>query len=283
MKIRIIISLCLVFVITSIILSVGSCQKHTLKIGVMPDVDSVQAAVAASLCQDAEIVLFTDAYSRSAAFRNGSIDICISDMLTAVREINGGLENKILTTTSGDYCLVSRFNSLEDCATAVGISTGTIIEFCAHKIFGSHPFNPVPISSIPARYSALLSGSVTSCILPEPYASLCIKQGYSIVSNIGQNELGVLTANEKSVKKQKQITEFLECFEKAADICNTSNRPYIERALQELSLPLDTKLPNYKYVSLPSDNTVFDVLTYLLKTDNITLDSSKVKDSFWNC
>ncbi len=273
---------CALAAITVIIAAVLS-RKPVLKIGVMPDVDSVQVAVAASLCENTEIILFTDAFSRTSAFRNGSVDVCISDMLTVSREISGGRKDMILTATSGDYCLVSRHNTLSQAARSVGVSTGTVIEFAAHRIFDKTQFNKVPVQSITARYSALISGSVDSCILPEPYASMCAEQGYNILSRLGQNDLGVLVLNQKSVKNKPQIENFMRCFNEAADICNLNpNGTEVSRALSLLSLPSDTKLPTYKKAILPSGETVEAVATYLLITDNTEIDCNGVKKSFWN-
>ncbi len=271
---------CFLIIIT--VALVLSNKRTTLKIGVMTDVDSVQVAVAAHLCKNVEIITFADSFARTSAFRNGSVDICVSDMLTATREINGGQNNKILTTTSGDYCLVSRYDNLPESALSVGISTGTVIEFAADKIFAETSFKKIPISNISARYSALLLGTVNSCVLPEPYASLCEEKGYKILSRMGQNQLGVLTLSEKSVGKSDLVNEFLKGFEQAAEICNTL--PYsreVTNALTSLSLPQNTKLPTYKNVCLPSDSTVNELITYLYKTDKILIDSNKITGAFW--
>ncbi len=260
-------------------------QKSILKIGVMSDVDSVQVAVAAYLLDNAELVLFSDAYSRSCAFRNGSIDICVSDMITAVCEISAGRNDKILTVTSGTYSLVSRHYSLSLAAESVGISQNTVIEYAADRIFESTPYTAVPVNSLAARYSALLTGSLDSALLPEPYAEMATNMGFNRIASLENSEVGVLCCNEKAVtKKEKLITDFLEAFEKAADICN--NDPLgetVKNAFEFLSLNnvSDTALPYYMPPFLPSEKTIDSVCTYLRDKNICVPEKLKIAGSLW--
>ena len=255
-------------------------KAKTLKIGVMPDLDSIQVAVALSYCENVEIVLFTDALSRSAAFRSGAIDLCVSDLLTAISEITNGRNDKILTTTSGRYCLVSTKSQIEQIDT-VGISSGTVIEYTTDLLFNEKTVEKIPISSISARASALKNRNISAAVLPEPFATFTLSSEIKILAEYNEENIGIISCNEKAYqKKQPQITEFLKAFNKAADVIAASpDSEIVKSAMQSLSIGEAfgrLKLPSYRYAALPDDTAIISACEYLSKNGICTPDRNAV-------
>ncbi len=261
-------------------------KPKPLKIGVMPDLDSVQVAVALSFCENVELVLFTDPLSRSSAFRSGAVDLCVCDLLTATAEISGGRNDKILTTTSGRYAVISKEQNIKDIR-SVGISNGTVIEYTADRLFKDKIIQKAPISSITARASAVISGSVAAAVLPEPYATLSTSKELKILAQVQEENVGIISCNEKAFKKkQPQIAEFLKAFDKAADKINASpDCELVKEAMENLSIGEAfgrVTLPTYRYATPPETAEVERVCDYLLQNGICNPDPEAVKHALSN-
>lgn len=280
----------LILIVIMVLVIVATCffalknRPKTLKIGIMPDMDSVQVVVAAKLCDNVETVLFTDAVSRSSAFRCGAVDLCVSDILTAVCEIGGGRDDCILTVTSGRYSLVShrQYTTLEN--QTVAISQGTVIEYAADRLLKDIPFRKVPVNSITARISALKSGNVSAAVLPEPYASLSLTPEFYIAAECEEQDIGILSCSGKALTEKRQlIEEFLLSFEKSAEMINLDPEcEAVREAFQDLSLPEafgNVRLPTYRPPKKPTEKAIIDVCDYLEENNICTPDRKGIEKS----
>ena len=261
-------------------------KPKVLKIGVMPDLDSIQIAVAVSFCENVELVLFTDAVSRSAAFRSGAVDLCVSDLLTATAEISSGRPDKILTATSGRYSVISKESDISNIE-SIGLSSGTVIEYTADRIFESKTIQKVYISSISARASAVLNGNVTAAVLPEPYATLSLSKELFIIAEQTEESVGIISCTESAYKKkQRQISDFLKAFDKAADVINNApESDAIKQAMNTLSIGeafVKVKLPIYRPATPPEKAVIDDVCSYLLENGICTPDKKAVSNALSN-
>lgn len=280
--------LCAAFLIPSLLIP----QKAKLRIGVMPDVDSIQAVVAADMCKDAELVYFSSAVARSAAFRSGSIDVCVSDLITAVTELNSGFDERILTVTSGRYCLVSDCSDITELnGKKIAISSGTVIEYTAWRLLKDINVQTVPVPVISARYEALKNGDADAAVLPEPHATSAALDGFNILNSLENSGVGVLVGRTEALTAKSDIvSSFLSAWDTAADMINKSaggDGLLISDAAQRLSLAengIKNILPQYSPVFLPPEDAVNSVCEYLayIRVTETTVTYERVSRSFWS-
>ena len=92
----------------------GSKQElGTLKIGLMPDTDSVPFIIAqekgyfAEEGLNVELHSFKSAMDRDSALQSGNLDGAVSDLLAVAFAKDGGFDVKVTSMTDGSYKLVA--------------------------------------------------------------------------------------------------------------------------------------------------------------------------------
>lgn len=268
------------FILCLIFIFICGCKQETptIKIGVLPDVDSIPIAVAQAngYLENCEIVPFKSAVDRSAAFRTGSIDLAVSDLITTICEYETLNGIKILTGTCGRYCLVSSSQNKDNQVTlnSVAVSSGTVIEFIGERFQKKLGINwqqpSIPI--IPTRLEAVLNGQVDGAILPEPYATIAVNKGCNRLLSYESCDIGVIVANKNAVtKKNDLIEQFLNSYDKAVQDLQYGTADIL-KAIEILGLPAETDitaLPTYKKSALPDSDSVDFVSSYLFDRGDI--------------
>lgn len=278
----------LLFILTFSLTACSSGKEKTvLRIGVMPDVDSIPLIVAANNGYfkdegvDVEIQHFKSAQERDSALQSGKIDGAISDVLAAAFAKDGGFDVKITSMTTGSYKLVVNkdmgINNIKDMkGKDVALSTNTIIEYVTDMILEkaglkTTDINKVAIPQIPTRLEMLQSGKVDAATLPEPMATEAIKNGALLLDSsdaLGINP-GVMIFTADSLKKSpKGIKSVYDAYNKAVEYLN--NQPvstYMDIIIKESGFPEDIKdsmqLPTYTKAATPSKEDVDSVMEWL--------------------
>lgn len=266
----------------------GSKQElGTLKIGLMPDTDSVPFIIAqekgyfAEEGLNVELHSFKSAMDRDSALQSGNLDGAVSDLLAVAFAKDGGFDVKVTSMTDGSYKLVAapgteKLSVKELAGKEVAVSRNTIIEYVTDHILESNSMSgddiaKVVIPQIPTRLELLQSGKLAAATLPEPMASVAVYNGCRFIT--GSDELGinpgVILFTEKSTKeKRAEIQAMYRAYNKAVAYLNSTDRAeYIDLVVEKSGFPPAAKealvLPVYHTAVLPKENDVTDCIAWL--------------------
>lgn len=258
-----------------------------LKIGVMPDVDSIPFIIAQEMGYfkeenlDVTLLPFKSAMERDSALQSGNLDGAISDMLAAAFAKAGGFDVKITSLTYGSYKLLAgagtAASSPQDLAgQQVAISKNTIIEYVTDRILSAQQMpdgsiEKVVIPQIPVRLEMLQNGKLAAATLPEPLASVAIGKGARLVS--GSDQLGInpgilLFTAKAAGEKQASLEALYRAYNKAiAYLQQEPQEKYIDLLIAKGGFPPAVKgvlqLPSYRNASLPPKQDLADCMQWL--------------------
>jgi NitT/TauT family transport system substrate-binding protein len=278
-----------------------SGQLQDITIGLMPDVDSIPFIIAQEKGYFKEEGLtvtlkpFRSAVDRDSALQSGNLDGAISDMLAEAFAKEGGFDTVITSLSSGSYKLVinkdETITSIKELkGKDVAISKNTIIEYVTDKVMvegGLTPgdINKVVIPQIPARLEMLQNSKIAAATLPEPMASIAVRNGAKILNSSDQLGInpGVLLFTSKAVNgKEKEIQAMYRAYNKA--VVYLSQEPidnYIDLLITKGGFPEAVKgalvLPQYKKAAAPSVKDIEDCMTWL-QTRQLTQKAHSYKE-----
>lgn len=262
-------------------------QLQPITVGLMPDVDSIPFIIAQEKGYFKEEGLtvnlkqFKSAMERDSALQSGNLDGAISDMLAEAFAKAGGFDTVITSLSTGSYKMVVNKNetaaSIQDLkGKDVAISKNTIIEYVTDRIAAeggltANDINKIVIPQIPARLEMLQNGKIAAATLPEPLATVAIKNGGKLVKSSDQLGInpGVILFTTKAVnEKEKEIQAMYRAYSKA--IQYLSQEPvenYIDLIIEKGGFPKDVKgalvLPKYTKAVAPQQKDVDDVIAWL--------------------
>ena len=222
----------------------GSKQElGTLKIGLMPDTDSVPFIIAqekgyfAEEGLNVELHSFKSAMDRDSALQSGNLDGAVSDLLAVAFAKDGGFDVKVTSMTDGSYKLVAapgteKLSVKELAGKEVAVSRNTIIEYVTDHILESNSMSgddiaKVVIPQIPTRLELLQSSKLAAATLPEPMASVAVHNGCRFLT--GSDELGInpgviLFTEKRTKKKRAEIQAMYRAYNKAVPYLNSTDR-----------------------------------------------------------
>ena len=295
-----------IFMIISMIFALGGCANtkkesagqekgnlQSLTIGLMPDVDSIPFIIAQEKGYfkeegiNVKLESFKSAVDRDSAMQSGKLDGVISDMLAEAFGKEGGFDVVMTSLTSGSYKLVigkdqtaTRVEDLK--GKDVAISKNTIIEYVTDKIMIKNGLAPedirkTVIPQIPTRLEMLKNGKIAAATLPEPLATIAVKNGGKIVSGSDQLGInpGVLIFTTKTVStKEQEMKAMYRAYNKAIDyLSKEPMENYIGLLIEKGGFPESVRgalvLPAYQKALAPSPKDVSDVLSWLKERELI--------------
>lgn len=251
-------------------------QDVTLKIGLMPDIDSIPFIIAEKQGffkeegVNVELQHFKSAMDRDSALQSGNLDGGVSDMLAAGFAKDGGFDVKITSSTNGNYCLIAGTNNtatnISDMkGQNISVSKNTIIEFILDEMLAQNnmteaDINKTVIPQIPTRLEMLQNGQLDGAVLPEPMGSIAVKNGSHFINSANDMNLnpGVMVFTTNSLEqKTDAIKAMYRAYNKAIDyLNNTPQDEYMDTVIAEVGLPPATKealtVPKYKKATLPT-------------------------------
>lgn len=262
-------------------------QQPALTIGLMPDVDSIPFIIAQEKGffkeEGVQVTLtsFKSAVERDSALQSGNLDGAVSDVLAEAFARQGGFDTVITSATTGSYKLIAGQNeavaSLQDLrGRDVAISKNTIIEYVTDEIaaqggLNAADINKVIVPQIPARLEMLQNGKIAAATLPDPLATLAIKNGGKLVNSsdqLGINPGVMLFTTTATKKKEQQIQAMYRAYNKAVDYVNSEPlENYIELVIEKSGFPPAIKgalvLPQYQKAVAPKPRDVEEVIAWL--------------------
>jgi len=276
-------------------------KLQNITIGLMPDVDSIPFIIAQEkgYFKDEGLTVtlksFKSAMDRDSAMQSGNLDGEVSDMLSETFAKAGGFDTVITSLTTGSYKLVVNKDeaamSIGDLKNKdVGISKNTIIEYVTDKIvveggLTSGDINKIIIPQIPTRLEMLQNGKIAAATLPEPLATIAVKNGGKIINSsdkLGINP-GVLLFTGKAVnEKEQEIQAMYRAYNKAVDyLAQEPMENYIDMLIEKSAFPKEVKgtliLPHYKKPIAPNPKDIEDVMVWL-QARNLIPKSYSYKD-----
>ena len=253
----------------------GEKSSDILKIGLMPDTDSIPFIIAQEKGYfkeegvDVELEHFKSAMDRDSALQSGNLDGGVSDMLALGFAKSGGFDVKMTSRTDGNYCLIGGSNNLASdikqmSGQNISVSKNTIIEFVLDQMLSKsqmseEDINKTVIPQIPTRLEMLQNGKLDGAVLPEPMGSIAVKNGSHLVNSSEQMKInpGIMVFTAASLnQKGSQIKAMYRAYNKAVDyLNNTPQEEYIDLVVEKAGLPPTTKealtMPKYSKATLP--------------------------------
>lgn len=275
---------------------VNNKEEKTVKIGLLSIDDSLPFFIAKEkgLYEkhgvNVELYQFKSAADKEAAFEAGELDGDMTDLIVAALIQKGGTEIKIVSNALGAVSSEGRFvllsapgseiNTLQDLAgVEIAVGDNTIVHYLAETIMSNAGISSEQIktTNIPAlslRLEALLNGTVKAAVLPDPLASLAIKEGATAVfddvaseKNLSQSI--VLFSDKALTEKHEEIEKCMDAYFEAMEYINeNSGAEDVRNAILEFtSIPevlFETySTPSYSPRTLPSEEVVADVMSWM--------------------
>lgn len=262
-------------------------ELKNITIGLMPDVDSIPFIIAQKKGYFKEegvtvtLKPFKSAMDRDSALQSGNLDGAISDILAEAFAKAGGFDTVITALTNGNYKLVVNKNEMATSVQAlkgkdVAISKNTIIDYVTDRIAAeggltASDINKTVIPQIPARLEMLQNNKIAAATLPDPLATVAVKNGGKIISTSEQLGInpGVMLFTAKAVnEKEKEIQAVYRAYNKAVDyLAHEPLENYIDLVIEKAGFPQDVKgalvLPKYKKATAPQQKDVDDVIAWM--------------------
>ncbi|MDR0909065.1 MAG: ABC transporter substrate-binding protein [Spirochaetaceae bacterium] len=261
-------------------------SKEPLRIGIMPDADSLPFMLArdenyfTEAGIPVELVLFTSPTERDAAVQAGKIDGVISDILAAAFLAAGGFDTKITSYTDGRYgIVVSPASGIANLAglkaRKIGLSTNTIIQYTVDAQLSTagvkaSEYTPVAVAQMPLRLQMVLEGQLDAASLPEPLLTAASSQGAKLLSTTDTSgiDAGVMLFSKKVLDSRlADVRAFYAAYYKAAQEINANPDKYRNYLVEKAKFPETVKeayhFVTYRRPGLPEDAQIEMALAWL--------------------
>jgi NitT/TauT family transport system substrate-binding protein len=277
-------------------------ETPTLKIGLLPVLEALPIYVAdaqgyfRSEGITVEYVPAASAAERDQLMQAGQIDGMINDLVSTVlynketQKIAVVRFARTATPDSAQYSILAAKGSGITKASdlkgvEVAISEGTVIAYVTDRLLQLEGLQPADIKTtnvvkIADRMQLLNQGNLKAATMPDPYSSLALQNGATVVvDDRTHNELGnsVLSFSTATLKaKPNTVKKFLAALEKAVNDVNANPDQYANVLTDKKLIPAPLagkyKLPKFPAASVPTEAQFKDVEDWmtgknLLKTN----------------
>jgi NitT/TauT family transport system substrate-binding protein len=267
-------------------------QPVHLKVAILPIIDSLPLYVAEKEGLfnkhnvDVEFVPVASAPERDQLMAAGQVDGMINETLStfqfnkeknqvqviryALRPTETAGHFFILASAKSGITTVDQLKGVE-----IAVSDGTIIEYVTNRLLESNGFNADDISTISVpkmsdRSALLASGELKAAVLPDPLATLAIKQGAKVIlSDAEYPEYGfsVYTFSSKTIKEHPgAIKSFLSSIEDAVTLINKNPARYgtllSDKKVVPANLVNSYQIPTFPEADVPTKEEWKDALTW---------------------
>lgn len=279
-------------------------ETVTLKIAVLPIIDTLPMYVAqqeglfAKHNVGVEFVPVASAPERDQLLAAGQADGAVNETLAvmlfnkesiqmqavryALRPAPGYGHFFIIASGQSGITTVEELKGVE-----IGVSQGTVIEYVTERLLQAEGFTAdeiktVAVPKIPDRMSLLASGELEAGVMPDPLASLVVAQGGVIVaddSNHPEYGFSVISFRKAVIDEHTEAVKgFLAAIEEATAMLNADPAKY-KNVLSEQNLVPAPLLESYQTPPFPSAGVPTieewnDALNWLKEKGILTVDVS---------
>ena len=304
MKVRI---LSLVIFFTILLSACGTptpANTGTLKIAVLPIIDTLPMYVAeaeglfAKHGVTVELIPVASAPERDQLLAAGQADGTINETLAvmlfnkdvvqmqavryALRPVEGYGHFFILASGKSGITDAQGLKGVE-----IGISQGTVIEYVTERLLQAEGLTAdeimtIAVPKIPDRMALLGSGELAAGVLPDPLASLAISQGaVNVLDDSNHPEYGfsIYSFRKEAIDTNPEaVKAFLAAIEEASDLINQDATQYTTLLSDKGLVPpplLETfEVPPFPDQAVPTEEEWDDALAWAMEKGMLTVDVS---------
>jgi len=271
---------------TSMLAAAPAKATEPLRLGIMPDADSLPFMVAeaeglfAKNGVAVELVSFANAEERDAAIQAGRLDGAVSDLLAACFLVAGGFDMRVTSVTDGRYGIAAApgsgiANTAGLAGKKIGLSSNTIIQYSVDAITNAagltaSGYNAVAIPKMPVRMEMLLAGQVDAAGLPEPFLTTAIQRGAILVGTTEQFHIdAAVIVFSKAVLDTRlaDVQNLYTVYALAAEKINATPESYRAFLVEKARFPADIKdayrFVKYRKPTMPDATQVQAVIVWL--------------------
>ena len=258
-----------------------------ITIGIMPDVDSVPFLIAekngyyAKQGVQVKIIPFKSAKDRDSALQSGQLDGVVSDMVAVIFANAGGINLRMCSKTDGNIELmagkgagITSVDGLK--GRSVGLSSNTVMEYSLDRMLETNQVQPgevkkVAIPQLPTRFEMLQGGRVDAAIMVQPFSSLALKDGGTVLTStdvLANKCVTVAFTAETLRDNPEEIKAVMRAYNDAAAYLQTEpSASYLDFVVQAMGFPAQVrdiiKMPQYHKAELPEKRIFNDVMTWM--------------------
>ncbi len=267
-------------------------EKQSLKVAVLPIIDSLPMYVALQegyfekYDLTVELVPVGSAPERDQLVAAGQVDAVINELLSTIMNNRDETSVQVVRyarAATADTPLFSILASQQSGITTldglkgekIGISEGTVIAYLTDRLLQLEGFTPediqtVAVPKIPDRMALLGSGELAAGMMPEPLSTLLALQGAQVVlDDTSHPEISYSTiAFRKAVidEKPKAVSAFLMAIEDAVNAINADPSKYEQVLIDNNILPPplhgNFEVPQFVTAGVPTQAQFDDVLAW---------------------
>lgn len=258
--------------------TVSSSPKEnlSLKIGVMPAVDSAPIFLAAKngyfkeLGLNVDVQVYTNAMNRQSALQSGELDGAMTDVIALVNNVENGFDIKVTTSTDGSFPFLIKKNFEEKKDIKVGMMEVSVSNYLADRSLGDkYNLEKVYINEIPARLEMISKGNLDMAVIPEPMASQGELNGLDkkLIENSDEFSPDIMVFTGKAIKgNEKAIMLFHEAYNKAVEAITKDDNLARDILIENLKLKPEIKdkiiLPKYSKARIPSKEYMQSIMDW---------------------
>ena len=273
-------------------------EKLTLKVGVMPAVDSAPIFLAAEkgyfdeLGIDVEVQIYNNAMNRQSALQSGELDGAMTDVIALVNNVENGFDIKITTSTDGvfPFLINKDYDGSKD--VTVGMMEVSVSNYLADISLEGYNVEKIYINEIPARLEMVGKGALDMAVIPEPMASKGEMNGLikKVIENTDEFSPDIMVFTSSAIaEKEEAIKKFHKAYNKAVEVINKDNSLARDILISKLELGAEIKdniiLPTYNKARVPSEAYLKGIMEWNEKVlgKKVSLEyTSLVEDKFVN-
>ncbi|HEY9077560.1 MAG TPA: MetQ/NlpA family ABC transporter substrate-binding protein [Anaerolineaceae bacterium] len=271
----------------------GSAKQESLKVAVLPVLDVFPLYVAQKQGYfekngiRVELVPVASAPERDQLIQAGQVDGMLNELVATLFYNQGEtrIQNiRFARIATNKYpvfrILASPGSGIKSPADLKGkevaISDGTVIEYTTDRLLEKAGVKPseikkVSIPKIPDRLSLLASSKVNAANMPDPTASLALRNGSTLViddTTYPEISHSVYSFSVESLKQKPQaVRAFLKAVEQAVGDVNKDKARWLEYLKELKIVPAEALenyiLPDYPAASVPSEAQFQDALAWV--------------------
>ncbi len=279
------------FVLALLPSTTARAQEASLRVGLMPAVNSIPLIVAqheglfAANGVTVDLVMFHNQLYRESGLQTHTIDGSISDLVNAISTVSNGFDVRVTSESEGDFALLtspeSPIRDIQQWKAASGkIQTGSlensIVNYVSVRMLeklGADPasIDLVPVLNLPSRIQMLLADRLQAAVIPEPYATMALMQGAHLIADtqILPSTPGVLLFTGKAIAEKGQaIRAFYRAYDEAVTRVNANPGKYRSIVVNGGDFPPsvqnDLEFPHFAPAHLPTKQAVDDVGNWMV-------------------
>jgi NitT/TauT family transport system substrate-binding protein len=251
-------------------------ENLTLKIGVMPAVDSAPIFLAAKegyfkeLGLNVDVQIYTNAMNRQSALQSGELDGAMTDVIALVNNVENGFDIKVTTSTDGVFPFLIKKSFEENKDIKVGMMEVSVSNYlCDRSLGDTYNVEKVYINEIPARLEMINKGVLDMAVIPEPMASMGELNGLGkkLIENKDEFSPDIMVYTGNSIKnKEKAIKLFHQAYNKAVEEITKNEGMARDILVESLKLNPAVRdkiiLPKYNRARVPSENYLKSIMEW---------------------